>query len=237
MAKAIAVCVCEKCGQTFEKKVVKRNRAEADKWEEWASEHITLCPECYIKELDREEQAKPLTLHICLAPFSKEIVLYWSGATKQHKDKIKALGYYFGEPIATEGGLPDWLGISRPQKAWTKSLDVSEDIQAELEAAKSVAEKIVNNIRREDVDVLRQIMEKEQKKQAAIAQIPKPSKPDVYPTGRWNKKVYGSGKNGFSIYVDGEKVGISAAEKQALEEYLASMEEYNKKINDIQYLS
>lgn len=234
MAKAIVVGVCKNCGKTFEKISHRKNRAEADKWEEWASENITLCPDCYLLALDTEEQAKPLTLHICLAPFSKQIVLYWTGATKPHKDELKALGYCFDEPIATESGITNWLGISRPQKAWTKSLDVSGNVQAELEAAKSLAEKIVNNIRREDVDVLRQVMKKEQEKQAAIAQIPKPSKPDVYPTGRWNKKIYGSSKNGFSIYVDGEKVEISAAEKKALEEYLTSMTEYNQRVNAIQ---
>ena len=53
MAKATAICTCKKCGATFEKTTVKRNRREADSWEEWAVNTFDTCPEC-----EHEENAK-----------------------------------------------------------------------------------------------------------------------------------------------------------------------------------
>ncbi len=54
MAKAIAICTCERCGKTFEKHAVKYNSKEADSWESWAADHYTVCPECE----EAEYQAK-----------------------------------------------------------------------------------------------------------------------------------------------------------------------------------
>lgn len=53
MAKATAICTCKKCGATFEKTTFKRNRREADSWEEWAVNTFDTCPEC-----EHEENAK-----------------------------------------------------------------------------------------------------------------------------------------------------------------------------------
>ena len=50
MAKARATCTCSVCGKTFEKCTVKTNRREADRWEEWAQQTFTVCPECEQKE-------------------------------------------------------------------------------------------------------------------------------------------------------------------------------------------
>ena len=50
MAKAIAICTCEKCGNTFERTNICYNRRDADSWEAWAKDHFTLCPECYAAE-------------------------------------------------------------------------------------------------------------------------------------------------------------------------------------------
>lgn len=50
MAKAIAMCKCEKCGQTFKKVKACGNRSEADSYVAWAEEHFTLCPDCYAAE-------------------------------------------------------------------------------------------------------------------------------------------------------------------------------------------
>lgn len=56
MARAIANCKCEKCGETFEKIAFKYNRTEADKWQAWAEENCTICPDCW-RRLQQEEDA------------------------------------------------------------------------------------------------------------------------------------------------------------------------------------
>lgn len=58
MARAIATCKCAKCGATFEKIAFKYNRTEADKWQEWAEENCTTCPDCWQKEKQEKDAAK-----------------------------------------------------------------------------------------------------------------------------------------------------------------------------------
>lgn len=58
MARAIANCKCEKCGETFEKIAFKYNRTEADKWQAWAEESCTICPDCWSKQKKEEDAAK-----------------------------------------------------------------------------------------------------------------------------------------------------------------------------------
>lgn len=49
MAKAIAYCTCEKCGEEFVKENRLMSRAAADSWTEWAEANVTLCPKCWGK--------------------------------------------------------------------------------------------------------------------------------------------------------------------------------------------
>lgn len=58
MAQATAHCVCEKCGKAFIKVKTCSNRREANEFEEWAEQNITLCPECYQKQLKEEKEKK-----------------------------------------------------------------------------------------------------------------------------------------------------------------------------------
>lgn len=58
MARAIANCKCEKCGETFEKIAFKYNRTEADKWQAWAEENCTICPDRWRKETQEKDAAK-----------------------------------------------------------------------------------------------------------------------------------------------------------------------------------
>lgn len=55
MATGTVKTICGHCGKEFEafKKFYKRE--EADKWEEWAKENVTMCPECYAKQKKEEE--------------------------------------------------------------------------------------------------------------------------------------------------------------------------------------
>lgn len=58
MAKATAICTCEKCGRTFEHEAVKRNRKEADSWAAWAAGYYTVCTDC--EEKERREAAEEM---------------------------------------------------------------------------------------------------------------------------------------------------------------------------------
>lgn len=57
MAKATAICKCEKCGETFTKVKICNSRREANEWERWAESNCTLCPECYSKAKEAEYAA------------------------------------------------------------------------------------------------------------------------------------------------------------------------------------
>lgn len=58
MARAIAICMCATCGTEFEKVAFKRNRTEADSWQEWAEANCDECPECYAKRMAQENAEK-----------------------------------------------------------------------------------------------------------------------------------------------------------------------------------
>lgn len=49
MAKAIAYCTCEKCGEEFIKENRLMSRSAADSWTEWAEANVTICPKCWRK--------------------------------------------------------------------------------------------------------------------------------------------------------------------------------------------
>ena len=57
MAKATAECTCKTCKKIYTATKICRNRADADNWEQWATEHYGECPECYKarKQAEQEE--------------------------------------------------------------------------------------------------------------------------------------------------------------------------------------
>lgn len=57
MAKAIATCRCEKCGEIFTKTKICKSHREADDWKQWAEWNCTLCPACYAKAKEAEYAA------------------------------------------------------------------------------------------------------------------------------------------------------------------------------------
>lgn len=58
MAKATVTCTCEKCGKEFTVIAKKYNRREADSFEQWAINHITLCPDCSTQARREEERQR-----------------------------------------------------------------------------------------------------------------------------------------------------------------------------------
>jgi len=55
MAKAIATCTCSRCGASFERSSIQRNRTEADSWEAWAKRNFTLCGACWMADQEAAE--------------------------------------------------------------------------------------------------------------------------------------------------------------------------------------
>ena len=55
MAKARVYITCDTCGCEFEHSKVCYNRADAERYEEWAREHITTCPKCW-RDAKREQE-------------------------------------------------------------------------------------------------------------------------------------------------------------------------------------
>lgn len=105
--------------------------------------------------------------------------------------------------------------------------------------------KTPEDIARKDADIARQIERMERliddsivdteylAKQAAAKReriaaaeasgITEPVKPDCYPAGRWNGKVYGTAAYGYRIYVDNAEVQISNDDADALKRYAKAL--------------
>lgn len=58
MAIARAICTCNICGKKFEVKAERRNRADANSFEEWAANNITTCRDCQRAAELQEAQSK-----------------------------------------------------------------------------------------------------------------------------------------------------------------------------------
>lgn len=56
MARVKIECTCKVCGEKFTHIKFRNNREQADSYEEWAKENITICPDCYRR--NEEEEAK-----------------------------------------------------------------------------------------------------------------------------------------------------------------------------------
>ena len=51
--------------------------------------------------------------------------------------------------------------------------------------------------------------------------------------GKWNGKIYGSEKSGFSVYVDSIKISITTEEKEQIQQYSEAMDTYYAKVKEI----
>ena len=243
MAKATAICTCATCGATFERTRIERNRREADSWKDWAESHFDECSACYKKRLREEEAQKPLTITTSVYTITPALVFTASGNTMPRKDELKALGFRWQEPLPS--GLLGFLSAKRPAKAWQKVFEIKHDdldgfsdrLAKALEEIDSLGAEMVDSITDIDMEALREslrIKEERQKAEAdAIAALDKPTRPEFFPAGRWNGTIYGSARNGYSIYVNGEKITMDEAQKKTLEDYLAKAKAYSDAVDKI----
>ena len=58
MANASVELVCSWCGETFYHEKISRNREDANSYEAWAQDNISLCPKCYSKRMKQDELRK-----------------------------------------------------------------------------------------------------------------------------------------------------------------------------------
>lgn len=95
MARAIAICMCATCGTEFEKVAFKRNRTEADSWQEWAEANCDECPECYAKRMAQENAKKVQALGLpeITGKSEKQIRYAFDLRTKYAVDHTKEIRY------------------------------------------------------------------------------------------------------------------------------------------------
>lgn len=236
MAKAVAICKCAVCGKTFEKEAYKQNRRQANDWEKWAEENITVCPQCYAKEQREKEKAEGLVLMVSINPYDVKtpIVLSFRGDTYTYKDKIKGLGYHWG--YAEPAGVFGFMSTKEPPKAWSKTISL-EQYDAEIAAAKEIGAKIKDNVRDVDIAAYKQVKAEADKKEQAIAsEIAKlgdpPTKPSCLTEGRWNGRIYGK-QGKYRIYISSEEIAISDDEAKQIKDYTNQRAEYNSKVKAI----
>lgn len=246
MAKAKAKCKCEYCGAEFVREKTCRNRSEAESWESWAVDKLRECPKCYGDRRKKEEAEKPFTISVSVGIYPPQILLTASGNTREHKEELKSAGYHWD--YVEEGGLLGFLSMT-PKKAWQRTIPL-EDKNLDSEEFKEFLAKAFEQIDKlgaigkatyTQTDLilcgqqLAELQKEKSEEQAAIDQLKlkKPKLPDWVPEGRWNRKIYGSARSGFSIYVDSNKISISDEQKTELSAWIAATEKFEKELEKI----
>jgi hypothetical protein len=196
-----------------------------------------LCPACWREKKRAEEAAKPITATLMLNGMDETAdgdLVAWvvlTGGTMPVKDKIKAMGYHWGE---TRGGIAQLLGAARSEQAWQKMVRLEDVLnktpawQAEVEALKSLGAKFAIGCSDFDIAMAQNRLAEKKKIAEAVAAVPKPAKPACYPAGRWNGKIYG----GNRIYVDGNEMRLSAAEVESTRQYQKEVDAYRKAVEE-----
>ena len=190
-----------------------------------------ICPECFKKKKMEEEEKTPLGLKIQIFPFRTEnfVNLSFTGNAYPVKEEIKKLGYCWSE---IEAGV---LGFIKSEKAWNKDINL-EQMDKEILRVKDMFPtiKITEAYSAADLTALKKTIQnrqdEEDKINAEISAIIKPTKPESYPTGYWNKKFY---QKDTVIYVDNKPQKITKEEAEEIKKYLADIKEYNEKVNAI----
>lgn len=205
-------------------------------------EEYGLCPECYKKQKQEENEKMGLVLCSTIEyELSRkgeiQVQLSFRGDTKPHKDEIKALGYRWTVLDDTQ-----ILSTARPEMGWAKIVPY-ECMKEEKEKALSIGareatmeekEKLVQKNKFEEM-LAAQILfkkqhgkelQKQQEQEEKLTDLLK-EEPDFIKGKRWNQKIYGKAGN-YSIYPDGEKINISDEQAETLKDYLKKLKECRK---------
>lgn len=205
-------------------------------------EEYGLCPECYKKQKQEENEKMGLVLCSTIEyELSRkgeiQVRLSFRGDTKPHKEEIKALGYRWTVLDDTQ-----ILSTARPEMGWAKIVPY-ECMKEEKEKALSIGareatmeekEKLVQKNRFEEMLAAQILFKKEhgkelqkqQEQEEKLTDLLK-EEPDFIKGRRWNQKIYGKAGN-YSIYPDGEKINISDEQAEALKNYLKKLKQCRK---------
>lgn len=205
-------------------------------------EEYGLCPECYKKQKQEENEKMGLVLCSTIEyELSRkgeiQVRLSFRGDTKLHKNEIKALGYRWTVLDDTQ-----ILSTARPKMGWAKIVPY-ECMKEEKEKALSIGareatmeekEKLMQKNKFEEM-LAAQILfkkqhgkelQKQQEQEEKLTDLLK-EEPDFIKGKRWNQKIYGKAGN-YSIYPDGEKINISDEQAETLKDYLKKLKECRK---------
>ena len=121
MAQAKINVICETCGKEFTHTKVCYNRKEADSYEEWAKENITVCPDCYktlCRKAEEKKRRKALTGNIMRRAWkiAREGAEKFGGSPREYFKE--ALRMAWAEIKSTTAGLTG----SAKQIAWAKQI-------------------------------------------------------------------------------------------------------------------
>ena len=110
------------CGHREHEIVLFGKHTERDRKIEWYENNV-VCPACY----KAERADDPYVLEIISSLFGEGgmMIVISSGATYKHREALKQHGWRWVEYQPSN----DFLGMSRPQKAWGKRLLTQEEIK------------------------------------------------------------------------------------------------------------
>lgn len=195
-----------------------------------------LCRACYKKKMEEETAKKPLILNASVLPYISEetgnilVYAWFSGNTKPHKDAIKSLGYRWEERESAS----DFFSL-KTEYCWAKTTAFTK-LPEEIEKAKSIGAASITSekglMAMVDYQIALEKHRKWEEVHTKIAELAKPSVPDVLKGHRWNQKIYGKPGN-HSVYPDGEKVSLTDEQAAEIEKYLKLKEEYQRKVKEI----
>lgn len=213
-------------------------------------EEFGLCPECYKKQKQEENEKLGLliggSVEDTLSEEGKiQIRLYFAGDTLPHKEEIKALGYRWTTVDASQIAY-----MRKPDMGWVKVIPY-ERLEEEKEKAFAIGAKeaeisnqeLANqeerygemlseqriykrNLHKKEPQDTPENREKQQMYEEKLRSLC-PVEPDVIRGKYWNEKVYGK-PGRYSIYPDSRKLEISDEEAAALKKYLSDCAEYRK---------
>ena len=200
-------------------------------------ENNGLCPECYKKKMMEKKSQMPLTINavLDLTVAKDNLLFYFSGNTTPVKETIRELGYRWSDLYVGFKGL---ISAEKPDMGWQKHISIN-DLDNEIDRVYSAFPEVEAKINISQIDLMC-VKEKEEAKERnkqdyekEVSELTKPVKPECYPTERWNEKVYGSEKNGYRIFLNGNAVAVSPSEKEQLAKYISERDEYNNRVREI----
>lgn len=231
MAKATANCKCATCGAEFTRTKTCQNRSDANSWEAWAEDHFDECPTCYGARKRAEEEAKPVSCRMSVAPYQATpgVEVVFMGNTKPIKDQLKSIGCRWSSEYSTGGVIGAFgLGLREPPKRWVLHADITPDkAEEQIDALFAKIDSLGLGIQIEPMDEAEMLVlhhrfdaakAEADEKASKLAQLgDKPKRPEWMRGKKWNGKRYG--KNEDSVYLDGERKYMSAAEIAELDAY------------------